>query len=232
MGFSFFTKKENERVLSRQQTVIFTTAKKKTIRCLMKYKKISEHPAYENNPFVEEALEGIQKQTVRRTRVIRPDAGLSKQVQQIVVNADGEATGYGAFMQYIEVDEEQFAKVYLSQFAAFWELSKPAIRVFGYILSALKPGQDRLIFRMDKALAYTNYSHRSHVLTGLSNLVECGIIARTAYEYEYFINPLVFFNGNRVTFAKTYIKRKKGQADVHQLSIFDPQEDGAPLLNE
>lgn len=81
--------------------------------------KITEHPAYENNPFVEEALKGIQKQTVRRTRVIRPDEGLSKQVQQIVVNADGEATGYGAFMQYIEVDEEQFAKVYLSQFAAF-----------------------------------------------------------------------------------------------------------------
>ena len=192
----------------------------------MKYKKITEHPAYENNPFVEEALEGIQKQTVRRTRVIRPDEGLSKQVQQIVVNADGEATGYGAFMQYIEVDEEQFAKVYLSQFAAFWELSKPAIRVFGYILSALKPGQDRLIFRMDKALAYTNYSHRSHVLTGLSNLVECGIIARTAYEYEYeyFINPLVFFNGNRVTFAKTYIRKKK-EVDKAQLGLFDPFEE-------
>lgn len=205
---------------------IFVTSKKKTSGCLMKYKKITEHPAYENNPFVEEALEGIQKQTVRRTRVIRPDEGLSKQVQQIVVNADGEATGYGAFMQYIEVDEEQFAKVYLSQFAAFWELSKPAIRVFGYILSALKPGQDRLIFRMDKALAYTNYSHRSHVLTGLSNLVECGIIARTAYEYEYeyFINPLVFFNGNRVTFAKTYIRKKK-EVDKAQLGLFDPFEE-------
>lgn len=190
----------------------------------MKYKKITEHPAYENNPFVEEALEGIQKQIVRKTRVIRPDDGLAKQVQQIVVNADGEATGYGAFMQYIEVDEDKFAKVYLSQFAAFWELSKPAIRVFGYILSALKPGQDRLIFKMDKALSYTNYSHRSHVLTGLSNLVECGIIARTPYDYEYFINPLVFFNGNRVTFARTYVKKKK-EADKAQLGLFDPFEE-------
>lgn len=204
--------------------VIFVGAKKqRTVTC-MKYKKITEHPAYENNPFVEEALEGIQKQTVRKTRVIRPDDGLAKQVQQIVVNADGEATGYGAFMQYIEVDEDKFAKVYLSQFAAFWELSKPAIRVFGYILSALKQGQDRLIFKMDKALTYTNYSHRSHVLTGLSNLVECGIIARTPYDYEYFINPLVFFNGNRVTFAKTYIRKKK-EVDKAQLGLFDPFEE-------
>jgi hypothetical protein len=190
----------------------------------MKYKKITEHPVSEHNPFVEEALAGIQKQTVRKTRVIRPDEGLARQVQQIVVNADGEATGYGAFMQYIEVDEDKFAKVYLSQFAAFWELSKPAIRVFGYLLSVLKPGQDRLIFRMDKALAYTNYGHRNNIATGISNLLECGIIARTPYDNEYFINPLVFFNGNRVTFAKTYIRKKK-EADRSQLALFDSFEE-------
>lgn len=170
------------------------------------------------------------KQTVRKTRVIRSDDGLAKQVQQIVVNADGEATGYGASMQCIEVDENKFAKVYLSQFAAFWELSKPAIRVlFGYILSALKQGQDRLIFKMNKALTYTNYSHRSHVLTGLSNLVECGIIARTSYDYECFINPLVFFNGNRVTFAKTYIRKK--EIDKAQLGLFDPFEELSEKAN-
>ncbi len=190
----------------------------------MKYKKITDHPSYDHNPFVEQALEGIQKQTVRRTKVIRPDASLSKQVQQIVVNTDGEPVGYGAFMQYIEVDEEQFAKIYLSQFAAFWDLSKSAIRVFGYIISTLKPGQDRIIFRMDKALLYTKYSHRSHILTGLSTLAECGIIARTSYEFEYFINPLIFFNGNRVTFAKTYIRKKK-QIDKTQLKLFDRFEE-------
>ncbi len=192
----------------------------------MKYKKITDHPSHDHNPFVEQALEEIQKQVVRRTKVIKPNESLSKQVQQIVVNIDGEPVGYGTFMQYIEVDEERFAKVYLSQFAAFWELSKPAIRVFGYIISTLKPGQDRIIFRMDKALSYTKYSHRSHILTGLSTLAECGIIARTSYEFEYFINPLVFFNGNRVTFAKTYIRKRK-QIDKTQLGLFDKFEEVA-----
>jgi hypothetical protein len=191
----------------------------------MKYKKITNHETYEDNPFVEEALTGIQKQTVRKTRVIRPEVGLSKQVQQVVVNTDGEATGYGAFMQYIEVDEEQFAKVYLSEFSAFWDLSKPSMKVFGYIISVLQPNQDRLIFKMDKALVYTRYSHRSHVLTGITGLIENGIIARTRYEYEYFINPLIFFNGNRVTFAKTYIKKRKAADVENQLIIFPISED-------
>jgi hypothetical protein len=190
----------------------------------MKYRKLTEHPISEFNPFVEEALTGIQKQTVKKTRVIRPDDGLAKQTQQIVVNADGEATGYGVFMQFIEVDEDKFVKIYLSQFAAFWELSKPAIRVFDYILTVLKPGQDRLIVRMDKALAHTKYSHRNNIATGLSNLVSCGIIARTIYDNEYFINPLIFFNGNRVTFAKTYVKKRKEQSDKSQLDLFNVSE--------
>ena len=162
--------------------------------------------------------------TVKKTRIIRPDEGLAKQTQQIVVNSDGETTGYGAFMQYIEVDEDKFAKIYLSQFAAFWELSKPAIRVFGYLLSVLNPGQDRLIFRMDKALAYTKYGHRNNIATGLSNLISCGIIARTPYDNEYFINPLIFFNGNRVTFAKTYVKKRKEHSDKSQLTLFNISE--------
>jgi hypothetical protein len=190
----------------------------------MNYRKITDFPISEANPFVEEALAGIQKQTVKKTRIIRPDEGLAKQTQQIVVNSDGETTGYGAFMQYIEVDEDKFAKIYLSQFAAFWELSKPAIRVFGYILSVLNPGQDRLIFRMDKALAYTKYGHRNNIATGLSNLISCGIIARTPYDNEYFINPLIFFNGNRVTFAKTYVKKRKEHSDKSQLTLFNISE--------
>jgi hypothetical protein len=190
----------------------------------MNYRKITDFPISEANPFVEEALAGIQKQTVKKTRIIRPDEGLAKQTQQIVVNSDGETTGYGAFMQYIEVDEDKFAKIYLSQFAAFWELSKPAIRVFGYLLSVLNPGQDRLIFRMDKALAYTKYGHRNNIATGLSNLISCGIIARTPYDNEYFINPLIFFNGNRVTFAKTYVKKRKEHSDKSQLTLFNISE--------
>jgi len=109
--------------------------------------------------------------------------------------------------------------VYLSQFAAFWELTKPAIRVFGYILTRLKIKEDYFYFDMEDCMAYTEYTHRNNVLTGLACLVECGIIARSTKSYKYFINPLVVFNGNRVTFAKTYIKKRK-EVNEAQLDLF------------
>jgi hypothetical protein len=180
----------------------------------MKYKSITANPEYEENPFVEKAVRDIR--IVKRTQVMRSS---NKAEIQLIVSQDGEVKGHSAFMRYIEVDEERFAKVYLSEFSAFWDLTKPAIRVFGYILTVLKPKQDNFIFDMADSLAYTQYSQRNHVLTGLSCLIECGIIARSNKAYKYFINPLVVFNGDRVTFAKTYIKKQKALEAAGQLRI-------------
>jgi hypothetical protein len=60
------------------------------------------------------------------------------------------------------------------------------------------------------------------VYDGLASLLECKIIARGYNEYTYFINPLVFFNGDRVSFVRTYVKKRKTKSgDPQQLSVFD-----------
>ena len=145
---------------------------------------------------------------------------------QMIVNNEGDVEGYSAFMRFVEVDEERFAKVYLSQFESFWDLSKPSIRVFGYIMSILKPNQDNIVIRVEKCLEYTKYKQRAMIISGLSGLVESGIIAKSVYENEYFINPLVAFNGSRVTFAKTYVRKKKDKEFLmnNQLSIFNGEK--------
>jgi len=181
----------------------------------MKYKSLTKQAEFEENPFVERAIEDIK--IVQKTQLIRPQN--NKEIQLIVNSGTGEVSGHSAFMRYVEVDEAQFAKVYLSQFAAFWELTKPAIRVFGYILTRLKIKEDFFYFDMEDCMVYTEYTHRNNVLTGLTCLIECGIIARSTKSYKYFINPLVVFNGNRVTFAKTYIKKKK-EVNEAQLDLF------------
>lgn len=186
----------------------------------MKYLPIKERPKFESNPFMEKAIKEVA--TVKKTQVMRTG---NKNEIQMIVNNEGDVEGYSAFMRYIEVDEEKFAKVYLAQFENFWELSKPAIRVFGYIINSLKPNQDSFIFRMDRALAYTKYTHQNSVISGISDLIDKGIIARSNYEFEYFINPLIVFNGSRVTFAKTYVKKSKEKVpDVVQLSLLDESE--------
>ncbi|GAA4461157.1 hypothetical protein GCM10023189_36480 [Nibrella saemangeumensis] len=186
----------------------------------MKYAKLKAQPTFNENPFVEQAINDIK--VVRKTQVVRPE---NRDEIQMITSTDGEITGYTAFMRFVELDEERFAKVYLSQFTAFWELTKPAIRVFGYILSILKPKQDEFFLEMDKCLAYTKYTHANSVLSGLAVLVECGIIARSNSHFKYFINPLVVFNGDRVTFAKTYVKKKKDKEkqDRNQLDLFQQE---------
>lgn len=186
----------------------------------MKYRKLTELETFKENPFIEKAVNDIK--VVRKQQVIRPR---NKDEIQMIMSSEGEVTGYTAFTRFIEVDEEKFAKVYLSQFANFWELSKPAIRVFSYILTVLQPRMDTFIFKMDDCLKHTGYTHRNNVLTGLANLAECNIIARSNYDWEYFINPLVVFNGDRVAFTKMYVKKKKekDKGAPNQLDLFQSE---------
>ncbi|MDO1451519.1 RepA protein [Rhodocytophaga aerolata] len=181
----------------------------------MAYKSVKQYEVFRENPFVEKAIQDIK--IVKKTQVIRPK---NKDEIQLIVSSAGDVEGHSAFMRYIEVDEEKFTKLYLSQFTSFWELSKAAIRVFGYIISILKPKQDEFFLEMNRCLEYTKYKHPKDVLSGIANLIECGIVARSDSHFKYFINPLVIFNGDRVTFAKTYIKKKK-QADHNQLNLVD-----------
>lgn len=180
----------------------------------MKYKPIKGFETFVENPFMEQAVDSIV--TNKKTQIIKPS---NRSEIQMIVSQDGEVQGYSAFMRFVEVDEEKFAKVYLSQFESFWELSKPAIRVFGYIINSLKPNSDSFFLRMDKCLEYTKYKQKSMIISGLSDLIENGIIAKSKYENEYFINPLVVFNGSRVTFAKTYVKKPKTEIQ-NQTSLF------------
>lgn len=180
------------------------------------YSTISNLPTFETNPFVEDAIKQIDESTVSKKRFVKGTRG----VEQVVVNRDGEITGHTAFLQLVEVDEDKFAKLYLSQFAAFWDLPKAGIRVFGYIItSCMIPKQDVFYFDIDEALSYTGYSSSKYINTGIASLVNAGIIARGNRQNKYFINPLVVFNGNRVTFAKTYVKKRKNAIDKAQTAI-------------
>ena len=74
------------------------------------------------------------------------------------------------------------------------------------------------------------YKTDKAVYKGLAELVKAEIIARGPADNLWFINPLIVFNGDRVTFAKTYVRKKtlaaqkKEEAEKRQLSLgFDEQ---------
>ena len=158
------------------------------------------------NPFLKQALEQINNNIVKKYKTA------TKTDQSAILQALDPKTqqpvGHTQFVRQIEVDEEQFTKIYLSQFSAFWNLNTQAIRVFGYIMTKLIPKQDMFIFLLDECLTHTGYKNHRSIHQGISALLEAEIIARGPADTLYFINPMVAFNGDRVTFAKTYVKKK------------------------
>jgi len=187
----------------------------------MSYVKVTEFNKHEVNPFMEKALEDIIKHRVRRYKRVNAKGTLTKEAAQIVVNSDGEPVAYGSFMEYVVLDEKQFTKVYLSEMAVFWELNKSGQKVLMYILNNLKPNSDLVLFSMDKCLEFTGYKHKKNVIEGIGDLLSKDVIAKSIYENAFFINPMILFNGDRITFAKTFIKKKKDSGDSKQLDVFE-----------
>jgi hypothetical protein len=174
-------------------------------------KKITSFQKNEENPFLKQAVEEIENHIVRK---YKSNSGSEK--KGIVVSCDTD-TGEifkTSFIRQIEVDDDKFAKLFLSNFSAFFDLSQAAIRVFGYILTCLKPKSDTFIFRIEKAIEYTKYETAKPIYKGLEELLKGEVIARGPIDSMWFINPLVVFNGDRVSFTKAFVRKKADEAKV------------------
>jgi hypothetical protein len=198
----------------------------------MNYTRVGEYEQHESNPFINKFLEEAPP-VKKRIQFMgnNSKAAIAHQVYNPVTEVmEAEAV----FMRYIRVDEEKFTKLYLSRFPQFWELGKPAIRVFGYIMSILQPNKDKILFDMDDCLKYTGYKQNNAVNSGLGDLLKQGLIARSKKSYWYFINPLLFFNGDRIMFADCYVKdkRKTKEIDDKQLDLFKHYGVGRGLETE
>ena len=74
--------------------------------------KLSDFPMNKENPFLQQAVQEVDKKVVHKWK---NTAGSDKKAVLTVVNPDsGEIMGQTTFMRQIEVDETQFAKLYLT----------------------------------------------------------------------------------------------------------------------
>lgn len=175
-------------------------------------KTLSEFERNTENPFVKQAVEQVNQNVVRKYKTATKTD--QKAILQAYDPSTGELLGHTQFIRQIEVDEQQFAKFYLSNFSAFFDLKPQAIKVFGYILTQLIPNKDEFYFDREDCMKYTSYKSDKSVFIGLASLLNNYIIARGKTDYRYYINPMVAFNGNRITFARTYVKKRKVIADL------------------
>ena len=169
------------------------------------YKKLTDYPSNRENPFLEQVVAEM-KVSVKR-QAIRPKSR-GGEAHLMLVDGLGTEHGEAAFVRQVEVDEEEFTKLFRKGVAQVSGLSTRGTKVWLYICDQLKPGATSVHFMHSQCLEHTGYKTRGNILSGLAELLEASIIARSKESSLYFINPAIMFNGNRITFAKSYIKKK------------------------
>ena len=183
---------------------------------------LSDFRLNKENPFLKQAVERVQEKVVKKYKTAT-NTGESAILK--AVDKDNNPVGHTSFIRQIEVDEEQFTKFYLSNFSSFFDLKPQAIKVFGYILKQLVPNKDEFMFLLEDCQEYTGYKSETSVRIGLTALLKADIIARGRADFLYFINPMIVFNGSRIAFAKTYIKKQKSEPER---IVF---EEESPIIN-
>ncbi len=193
------------------------------------YKPISNYEQHEINPYAPEAIDTMRVK--KRTTMVHATKRQAIHQMEVVDRQTGEVSDvHTTFLSVKPVDEAQFVKMFTDELRILWDLSKPAMRVLTYVMTALRINQDSIMFDLADCREYTGYKSERSVFYGLGELIENGIIARTMKPYMYFINPMIVFNGDRVTFARTYVKERsnKRKQDTKTLDMFEQQELEAP----
>ncbi len=175
---------------------------------------------YKENPFKTELLEEMK--VVQKRQWVGQSTKLEmKGVEnQLVLNPDGEKVGETRLFSVQKVDSEQFTKLYTTKLKVLWDMPANAVRVFTYIMDILKPNKDEFYFDEEDALKKTGYKGYKSLWQGRAWLIKKDFIAYSSRPYIYYINPTVFFNGDRLVIAEAYIKQDK-KDNPNQLDIFD-----------
>lgn len=143
-----------------------------------------------NNPFVKDLY---SVKTKNRQSVIANGS-----VVDVVDTKTGEVqTGYNAVNRMRLFDAEGFIKLYPAGLIVFGELSSRAQKVLLYFLSELKY-EDTVCFALDNCKEYTGYTDKSHIYKAISELKDRGVIASSYKPKHFFINPLMFYRGDRL----------------------------------
>jgi predicted transcriptional regulator len=169
---------------------------------------VKNSPKYAINPFIDRL---VVKTRGRKVTVARGSS--------LVDLETGEIQGMTEIAQIVEVDEGQFVKLFTKDLAFWFDLNKSAMRVFGALLATVQKesiGRDLVFFDHTSDQTKEFGMSKQTFYRGVEELIEKGFIARHRSAGWYFINPSMFFNGNRARFVKEYRTKTDQQIDLFE----------------
>lgn len=177
-----------------------------------KYVGISNFEQFRENPFIPNLL--IPKGNKNVT--------IAKSNKAIFNTSTGEIDDNTLFIgMKKELDKDQFVKIFHSQLQVIFDLSKAALKIFSYIASVTEFG-DKILFDLEDCKNYTGYKGVESIYKGIGELLKAEMIARTKQSNVYFINPQIFYKGDRIVLVTEYRKKREKKAlNPSQINLFE-----------
>jgi len=108
-------------------------------------------------------------------------------------------------------DNKHFVKVFNDNLEEMLNLSKSDTKVLSYAWNSSRLGNDKIIVPVKDCMKKTILSD-SAVRKSIVKLISRNILARTNTTNLYWINPTMFFKGDRIVLVNEYIRADRAQA--------------------
>lgn len=174
------------------------------------------------NPLLEPAEVTVKKRYVR--------TGTS---EELVSTSTGEIRQTSAIYTVDERDDASFVKVFAAGVAAAFDLSRTAYRVFQLVLQEYERSPMRQGFADSLELSWFNDGLCGRTVDMSEKTFQRGLKELLAKQFlaprspsTFWVNPALFFKGDRVKFVTEY-RRKKRPAATEQIE--QPQRDPKTL---
>lgn len=163
---------------------------------------------YAENPFVSE--DGFRIPVRNKTEVIQTDGPAA-------VMVGDEQIAVAQIRKITTVDSEPFVKLFTTELNRFFDLTPTALRIVTILIQdigKIRLGQGDQVYLTEKSLAETLEGHgmkppsSATYYRAMEELIAKGFIAPTTNPPLFFINPAIFFNGDRIRFV-TELRRKR-----------------------
>lgn len=143
----------------------------------------------------------------------------------------GETVQHAGIHKVEYVDEDRFVKLFTQNLKVFFDLTSASQKVLQCVLATLQEnvGSEGIFLPWfaveDYSKAHDLKISRATFHRALREMLEKGFLAESENQNFYWINPHLFFNGNRMVFINEYRKRVPGeqQPDVVTLPAKQPK---------
>lgn len=178
---------------------------------------------YKENPFVGN---GIACSFPVRKKWITVKGGKS-----IIDDETGTWEATAEVVQVQWVDEDEFVKLFTKNLKIFFDLKPTTYRMLQVVLWQLQkvPNADQILLNIKIVEEYFTQTEQPSISNAsfyncIRELIGKNFIAQSYFGSGlYFINPHLFFNGDRVKFTKEIRKRKNAKDRREELEVMGQQ---------